>query len=144
MRTLEKYANLNLLWIFPIIVPLGTILLSFYLQEWYWGLMDDAGILGAGHNFSGRLSYFDAMLGGSGLFRPTFGLHSVIFYTLFEHTPVLMHVLKWVEAILALLLWGVAAWRISGVAVTLPIFCSVALSFHYFYDTFFLFRRTTY
>ena len=137
MRTLEKYANLNLLWIFPIIVPLGTILLSFYLQEWYWGLMDDAGILGAGHNFFERLSYFDRMLGGSGLFRPTFGLHSVIFYTLFEHTPVLMHVLKWVEAILALLLWGVAARRISGVGVTLPIFGAVALSFHYFYDSLF-------
>ena len=56
MQTLEKYANLILLWLFPIIVPLRTILLSFYLQEWYWGLMDDAGILGMGRNFAERFS----------------------------------------------------------------------------------------
>ena len=94
MRTLEKYANLNLIWVFPIIVPLGTILLSFYLQEWYWGLMDDHSILGSGNNFTERLSYFYRMLGGGGLFRPTYGLHSVVFYSLFEYTPVLMHVLE--------------------------------------------------
>ena len=137
MRTFEKYANLNLLWIFPIIVPLGTILLSFYLQEWYWGLMDDASILGSGTSFTERLSYFYAMANGSGLLRPTYGLHSVVFYTLFEHAPVLMHVLKWTEAILTLLLWGLAARRISGAANTLPIFLCIALSFHYFYDSFF-------
>ncbi|GBL19010.1 hypothetical protein EMGBS3_07160 [Anaerolineaceae bacterium] len=137
MRTFEKYANLNLLWIFPVIVPLGTILLSFYLQEWYWGLMDDASILGSGSNFTERLSYFYGMASGSGLLRPTYGLHSVVFYTLFEHAPVLMHVLKWIEAILTLLLWGLAARRISGAANTLPIFLCIALSFHYFYDSFF-------
>ena len=137
MRTLEKYANLNLIWVFPIIVPLGTILLSFYLQEWYWGLMDDHSILGSGNNFTERLSYFYSMLGGGGLFRPTYGFHSVVFYSLFEYTPVLMHVVKWIEAIVALLLWGVAAQRISGAAVTLPILGGVALSFHYFYDSLF-------
>ena len=137
MRTLEKYANLNLLWIFPIIVPLGTILLSFYLQEWYWGLMDDAGSLGSGNNFTERLSYFDRMVSGSGLFRPTYGLHSVVFYTLFENSPVLMHVLKWIEAMLTLLLWGLAVQRILGTANTLPVFCCIALSFHYFYDSYF-------
>ena len=137
MRTLEKYANLNLLWVFPIIVPLGTILLSFYLQEWYWGLMDDHSILGSGNNFTERLSYFYSMLGGGGLFRPTYGLHSVVFYSLFEYTPVLMHIVKWIEAVVALLLWGVAIQRISGIAMTLPIFGGVALSFHYFYDSLF-------
>lgn len=137
MRTFEKYANLNLLWIFPIIVPLGTLLLSFYLQEWYWGLMDDASILGSGNNFTERLSYFYAMASGSGLLRPTYGLHSVVFYTLFENSPVLMHVLKWIEAILTLLLWGLAVQRVTGIANTLPIFCCIALSFHYFYDSYF-------
>jgi hypothetical protein len=137
MRTFEKYSNLKLLWLFPIIVPLGTILLSFYLQEWYWGLMDDAAILGSGNNFAERLSYLNTYNGTAGMFRPTFALHSVVFYTLFEDSPVLMHVLKWIEAILTLLLWGLAVHRISGSANTLPKFCCIALSFHYFYDSFF-------
>ena len=44
----------NLLWWFPSLVPLFTILLSFYLQEWYWGLMDDVQLLQSGTNISER------------------------------------------------------------------------------------------
>ncbi len=80
MRTLEKYANLNLLWVFPIIVPLGTILLSFYLQEWYWGLMDDAAILAMGRNFAERLvNDYGARGFSGGRMQFTFSLRSAIF-----------------------------------------------------------------
>ena len=80
MRTLEKYANLNLLWIFPSIVPLGTILLGFYLHEWYWGLMDDATILGMGRNFAERFANdYGARGFAAGRMQFTFSLRSAIF-----------------------------------------------------------------
>ena len=114
MRTLEKYANLNLLWIFPIIVPLGTILLSFYLQEWYWGLMDDAGILGTGRSVSERFVNYLTVLVGGGRLQFTFALRSALFYTWFENYPVVIHLLKLVEACLMLLVWGLAVGKVSG------------------------------
>ena len=138
MRTLEKYANLNLLWVFPIIVPLGTILLSFYLQEWYWGLMDDHAILGSGNNFTERLvNDFGARGFSAGRMQFTFSLRSAIFYTWFKHNPVMLHFLKWTEACLMLIVWGNAVRKISGDQFAALIFATVALSFHYLYDTFF-------
>ena len=137
MRLLEKYANLNLLWTVPVIVPLGTILLSFYLQEWYWGLMDDTGLLQSGTNISERFVNYLAALVAFGHYNPTSALRSAVTYTWFEHAPVLVHVAKWVEACLMLLVWGIAATRVSGRIAALPIFASIALSFHYLYDTFF-------
>lgn len=138
MRTFEKYANLNLLWIFPIIVPLGTILLSFYLQEWYWGLMDDATILGMGRTVVERFSNdFGARGFSAGRMQFTFSLHSAIFYTWFEHNPALLHVLKWTEACLMLVVWGNAVRKIGGNHRAALIFVAVTLSFHYLYDMFF-------
>ena len=138
MRTFEKYANLNLLWIFPIIVPLGTILLSFYLQEWYWGLMDDATILSMGRTVVERFANDFGMRGFSaGRMQFTFSLRSAIFYTWFEHNPVLLHVSKWVEACLMLAVWGNAVRKISIAKSAALIFVTVALSFHYLHDTFF-------
>ena len=137
MRTFERHANLNLLWIFPIIVPLGNILLSFYLQEWYWGLMDDVQLLRSGTNISERFVNYLAALIAFGHFNPTSAMRSAVIYTWFEHTPVMVHVAKWVEACLMLLAWGIAATRVSGKISALPIFISIALSFHYLYDTFF-------
>ena len=137
MRLLEKYANLNLLWTVPVIVPLGTILLSFYLQEWYWGLMDDLQFLQSGTNTSERFVNYLAALAAFGHFNPTSALRSAVAYTWFEHAPVLVHVAKWAEACLMLLAWGIAATRVSGRISALPIFGSIALSFHYLYDTFF-------
>ena len=124
MRTFEKYASLNLLWLFPIIVPLGTILLSFYLQEWYWGLMDDVQLLGSGTNISERFVNYLAALIAFGHFNPTSAMRSAVIYTWFEHAPVLVHVAKWVEACLMLLAWGIAATRVSGKISALPIFMS--------------------
>ena len=121
----------------PAIVPLASILVSFYLQDWYWGLMDDAGIIASGTNVLGRFNNYFYGLIAWGVFRPTFVLHSAIFYSWFEHIPVLMHVLKWAEATLVLVIWGIAVHRISRHNLALPIFMAAALSFHYFYDTFF-------
>ena len=138
MRTLEKYANLNLLWVFPIIVPLGTILLSFYLQEWYWGLMDDATILGIGRTVAERFANDFGLRGFSaGRMQFTFSMRSAVFYTWFEQNPVMLHFLKWTEACLMLVVWGNAVRKISGNQFTALIFAAVALSFHYLYDTFF-------
>ena len=86
MRTFEKYAYLNLLWVFPIIVPLGTILLIFYLQEWYWGLMDDGESLSAGRTVVERFANdFGRRSFSFGRMQFTFSLRSAIFYTWFEH-----------------------------------------------------------
>ena len=137
MRTLEKYANLNLLWIFPIIVPLGTILLSFYLQEWYWGLVDDATILSWGHTVRERfINDFGTRL-SNGRVQFLFSLRSALFYTWFENSPTMLHLLKWVEATMTLLVWGLAIKKISGRLLGAVIFASITLSFNYFYDTFF-------
>ena len=127
----------NLLWWFPSLVPLFTILLSFYLLEWYWGLMDDVQLLQSGTNISERFVNYLATLVAFGHFNPTSALRSAVIYTWFEYVPVLAHVAKWVEACLMLLAWGVAAKRVSGKDSALPIFMAVALSFHYLYDTFF-------
>ena len=137
MRSSEKQLALGWLWIFSSVVPLFTILLSFYLQDWYWGLMDDAGIIASGTNVFDRFNNYFYGLIAWGVFRPTFVLHSAIFYSWFEHVPVLMHVLKWAEAVLMLVIWGIAVNRICGHRFALPIFMAAALSFHYLYDTFF-------
>ena len=130
-----------MIWLMPAIVPLASILVSFYLQDWYWGLMDDAGIIASGTNVLGRFNNYFYGLIAWGVFRPTFVLHSAIFYSWFEHIPVLMHVLKWAEATLVLVIWGIAVHRISRHNLALPIFMAAALSFHYFYDTFSSFQR---
>ena len=44
------------LWIFPAIVPLLVIINSYFLDIWYWGLMDDHAILSTGHDFASRHS----------------------------------------------------------------------------------------
>lgn len=121
----------------PAVVPLFLILVSFYLQDWYWGLMDDAGIIASGANVLDRFNNYFYGLIAWGVFRPTFVLHSAIFYSWFEHIPVFMHVLKLAEATLVLVIWGIAVQRTSGHILALPIFMAAALSFHYFYDTFF-------
>jgi hypothetical protein len=121
----------------PAIVPLVSILVSFYLQDWYWGLMDDVQLLESGTNISERFVNYLAVLIGVGHFNPTSAMRSAVIYTWFEHAPVLVHVAKWVEACLMLLAWGIAATRVSGKISALPIFISIALSFHYLYDTFF-------
>ena len=69
----------NLLWWFPSLVPLFTIALSFYIQEWYWGLMDDAGLLSG---MPGIMVRFKEIFWGFlafGEFKPTFALHQAIF-----------------------------------------------------------------
>jgi hypothetical protein len=121
----------------PAIVPLVSILVSFYVQDWYWGLMDDVQVLESGTNISERFVNYLAVLIGFGHFNPTSAMRSAVIYTWFEHAPVLVHVAKWVEACLMLLAWGIAATRVSGKISALPIFISIALSFHYLYDTFF-------
>lgn len=99
--------------------------------------MDDAGIIASGTNLLERFNNYFYGLIAWGVFRPTFVFHSAIFYSWFEHIPVLMHVLKWAEASLVLVIWGVAVHRISCHNLALPIFMAASLSFHYFYDTFF-------
>lgn len=129
--------SLLLLWIFPSTVPLLAILLSFYLQDWYWGLMDDAGLISDGSVVTKRFSSIFRGFLAFGEFKPTFALHQAIFYSLFRYSPISMHVLKLVEACLALSVWGAAVQRISGKSASILIFVAVTLSFHYFYDTFF-------
>ncbi|GBL38348.1 hypothetical protein EMGBD1_20350 [Anaerolineaceae bacterium] len=125
------------IWFFPATVPLLTILLSFYLQEWYWGLMDDAGLISDGSVVTKRFSSIFRGFLAFGEFKPTFALHQAIFFSMFRYSPISMHVLKWIEACLVLSVWGAAVQRISGKCASMPIFVAVTLSFHYFYDTFF-------
>ena len=125
----------------PVIVPLLTILLSFYLQEWYWGLMDDAGLISDGSAVTKRFNSIFLGFLAFGEFKPTFALHQAIFYSLFRYSPISMHVLKWIEACLVLAVWGVAVQSISGKRASMLILISVTLSFHYLYDTFCFFLR---
>lgn len=137
MRSSEKQLALGLLWIFPSVVPLFSILLSFYLQEWYWGLMDDLGLL---RGMPGIMVRFHEIFGGFlafGEFKPTFALHQAIFYSLFRYSSVSMHILKWVEVCLVVVVWGAALQGISGKRSAALIFAATTLSFHYLYDTFF-------
>ncbi len=134
---IAQRSTLILLWLFPATVPLLTILASFYLQEWYWGLMDDAGLISDGSPITKRFSSIFLGFLAFGEFKPTFALHQAIFYSLFRYSPISMHVLKWIEACLVLFVWGAAVKSISGKRVSVPIFFAVSLSFQYLYDTFF-------
>ena len=125
------------LWLIPATVPLLTILASFYLQEWYWRLMDDGGLISDGSPTTKRFSSIFRGFLAFGEFKPTFALHQAVFYSLFRYSPISMHVLKWIEAWLVLFVWGAAGKNISGKRVSVPIFFAVSLSFQYLYDTFF-------
>ena len=127
----------NLLWWFPSLVPLFTIALSFYIQEWYWGLMDDGGLLSAMPSIMDRFKEIFWGFLAFGEFKPTFALHQAIFYSLFPYSPISMHILKWVEACLVVVVWGAALHGISGKRSAALIFAATTLSFHYLYDTFF-------
>lgn len=132
------HGNLSVvLWVFAILPPFLTIILSFILQKWDWGLMDDSSILSMGSGLVSRTwNYFVGLIAW-GVFRPTFALHSGIFYTIFQNHPEWFYVFKAMEIYCILLIWGLVAYRITKETVSIFLLPTITLSFHYFYDTFF-------
>ena len=99
--------------------------------------MDDGSLLSG---MPGIMNRFKEIFWGFlafGEFKPTFALHQAIFYSLFRYSPVSMHILKWVEVCLVVVVWGAALQAISGKRSAALIFAATTLSFHYLYDTFF-------
>lgn len=127
----------SFLWIFPFLVPFLAIILSYLLQRWSWGLMDDALILSSGSGVVDRTcTFFNVML-QFGQFRPMLALHAGFFYTLFEGHPNWLYISKAMEIALLLLIWGMGAYRLTKKCLSVLFFAVVTLSFHYFYDAFF-------
>ncbi|MBF0618903.1 MAG: hypothetical protein HQL19_01915 [Candidatus Omnitrophica bacterium] len=127
----------GLLWGIAAGVPLLLILFSYLNQTWSWGLMDDVSILSTGSGVMERYGLYFKALCNWGVFRPTFVMHSAIFYSLFEKAPGFFHIFKWLEIVLTLCIWGWAVARISERRSAALLFAAIALSFHYFYDGFF-------
>ncbi len=141
MKITEKFFdNKNwpvVLWIFPVLLPLLTIILSFALEKWNWGLMDDSNILTLGNNVASRAWLWFQGLRSYGQFKPFTALHAGIFYTLFEKNPVGFYIFRVFEISAVLFLWGLFAYRITRNILSLVLVAVITLSFHYFYDAFF-------
>ena len=126
-----------LMWLIVALCPLLTILYSFILQKWTWGLMDDLQILESGSTIMERSISYLKTTRAFGQFKPLHAFHSGIFYTLFEHAPHHFHIFKLLEICLVLLIWGYAAYRITHRKIVITLLPAITLSFHYFYDAFF-------
>lgn len=133
----EKANTVALLWFLAACVPIITIILSFILQKWNWGLMDDSNILTLGDNVFQRAWLWFQGLRSYGEFKPLTALHAGIFYTLFEKNPVGFYVFRALELSAVLFLWGLFAYRVTKNILSLALVAVIALSFHYFYDAFF-------
>ncbi len=126
-----------MLWVFPFLAPVLTIIFSFLLQNWGWGLMDDLTILNAGNGILERFWERSYQIMSFGEFTPTSALHSAIFYSIFEHCPDKFYIFKALEICLIVLLWGFLAFRITKNILSIILVPVITLSFHYFYDGFF-------
>jgi hypothetical protein len=118
-------------------LPLLTLILSFVLQKWSWGLMDDLNILSLGSSAATRAGLWFQGLSSYGQFKPLTALHAGIFYTVFENNPVGFYVFRVFEISAMLLLWGLFAYRLTGNILSIALVGAITLSFHYFYDAFF-------
>ncbi len=125
------------LWAMVAIVPLITVFFSFILGPWSWGLMDDYTILVSGNGILERFWHYFTGLGQWGVFRPTFALHSALFYGIFENTPRFFYIFRLLEISALLMIWGACAYRITRKKIALVLLPAITLSFHYFYDGFF-------
>lgn len=140
-KTQDLKVNHNILleslWIFVFLLPILTIILSFILQHWDWGLMDDVTILNSGSGIVSRFwSYFKATL-QFGQFKPLFPLHVSIFYSIFEEHPDWLYIARVFEICFILFIWGWATYRITKKTLSIFLLPAITLSFHYFYDAFF-------
>ncbi|MCR4337865.1 MAG: hypothetical protein NUV91_08695 [Candidatus Omnitrophica bacterium] len=127
----------SFLWLTVAIVPLVTLLLNFIFLRWDWGLMDDMAILNSGSTMVDRFQGYGHALMEWGVLRFTFVAHSSAVYTLFENNPQLLYIFKLFEICMVLLIWGFAAFRITGRKISIVLVPAITLSFHYFYDAFF-------
>lgn len=125
------------LWVFPLIVPFLIIIFKYLLQGWYWGLMDDSLILQQGPGMYSIISAFFRSMFHFGQFRPMLALHVGIFYSLFDHEPNILYILKAIEIGIILIIWGAGTYRLTKSLLSVFLLGAVTLSFHYFYDAFF-------
>lgn len=126
-----------MLWVFPFLLPVLTIIFSFLLQRWDWGFMNDLTILNSGkcilERFVARINHVMAF----GEFTPTSALHSAIYYSIFEHFPDWFFIFRALEMCFIMFLWGFLAFRITKNILSVILVPVITLSFHYFYDGFF-------
>ncbi len=137
IEKMKKKDIYHFVWIFAVLPPLVTILFSYILGVWSWGLMDDLQILTlSGSMLDKAWEYFQGFI-SFGEFKPVWTLHCGIFYTVFQNSPKLFYIFKWFEICLILLIWGMAAWRLTRNKTAIVLLPAITLSFHYFYDAFF-------
>ncbi|GEM_PF-1235240 len=136
---MRKSDDLEQFWLWAIVAaaPLVTLFFSFILGPWSWGLMDDYTILVSGGGIAQRFSSYLSGLGQWGVFRPTFVVHSAVFYSIFANSPKLFYIFRLLEIGVVLMIWGACAYGITRKKQSLVLVPAVALSFHYFYDGFF-------
>ncbi|MCA9398799.1 MAG: hypothetical protein KC618_03535 [Candidatus Omnitrophica bacterium] len=127
----------NYLWWLPALFPLLAILSSYMHGTWSWGLMDDVNMVGRPGTIWERFCVLFSDLLGAGRFNPTFSFHCAFFYRIFENHPKAFFVFRWVEVVMALILWGFLAYKVTQKKIAIPLFFAIALSFLKFYDAFF-------
>ncbi len=137
--THEEQRQPLLVWGFALAAaaPFLVVLVSLLTQTWSWGLMDDHSILGIPGGIMGKWwTYFRQIL-GNGAMRPVATFHAALTYKIFENSPGLFHLFRFVEVAAAVLVWALAAFQLTGKRWTIFLTIAVAMSFHYLYDAFF-------
>src|SRR3990167_7337927 len=125
------------LWLFAVLPPILTLLLSFILMQWSWGLMDDLQILSSGSTVLEKAREYFRATNTFGQLRPIWALHSGFLYSVFENNPRAFYIFRLFEICLVLTIWTTASYRITRKRVSLALVPAITLSFHYFYDALF-------
>ena len=137
--THEEQRQPLLVWGFALAAaaPFLVVLISLVTQTWSWGLMDDHSILAIRGGIMAKWwTYFRQIL-ANGALRPVATFHAALTYKVFENAPGLFHIFRFVEVAVAVLVWALAAFQLTGKRWTIFLTIAVAMSFHYLYDAFF-------
>lgn len=133
----DQKISFSCFWWIPALAPLIIIVYCFATGTWSWGLMDDLNMISRPGGVWQRFSQMHSELLTSGRFFPAFSLHCALFYKIFANNPPGFFIFRFIETILALSLWGILAYRVTGKRSAVPILFAVTLSFYKFYDAFF-------
>ncbi len=133
----QRPCSLITFWLVLSVIPLFTVLISFILGGWFWGLMDDYGFMTVPGSVWDRITALLPQSVSSGRVVPVYYIHAAVFYKIFAGHPGAFFIFRWFECVLALGGWAWLAFRVTRRLFAVPLFLLAALSFYKVYDAFF-------
>ena len=135
MSSTDRNNQNTFLWALVAIVPLGFMAVSFFHDQWTWGLADDTGYLHIqGGWWPWTKKYFLALFSW-GECRPTYAAYVATFYPLFHNAPKLFYLFKLILVAGTLMMWGYSARLLTKKPLAQFLLPSIVLSYYFFYDT---------